>query len=108
MKTFYETMKEFNLPIEYGRITNSKTKPPFLIYMESGRDFFFYDNSQNVKKRNFRLELYFTQKNDELEERLEKFLKDNGFIFTVSEDIYIDSENIFVIYYEVEQKWETV
>ena len=45
-----------------------------------------------------------TKKNAAKEDELETALLDNDFIYEKSEDVYIDDDDIFVIYYTVWQK----
>jgi len=53
------------------------------------------------KANKYRVEYYFKTKNEEKEETIEKLLLDGGFLYEKSEDVYIESEDLYVIYYEV-------
>lgn len=88
------------MKVTYGR-SSEKSEPPFLVYMGAGQDDFLADGTIYEKHNNYRLELYFTKKDESLEEEIEKVLTDDGWIYEKTEDIYIESEDIFVIYYNV-------
>ena len=44
---------------------------------------------------------YFKEKNPYLEAEIEQILLDNGYRYDKSEDIYIEDEDVFLIYYYV-------
>ena len=100
--SFYETMQEFGLPIFYAKAKNEEDiTPPFLVYLEDAPEVFYADNKRYYKSGVYSLELYFKDKDKDLEDRLEKFLESKGYDFTISEDIFLEEEDILVKYYEV-------
>ena len=48
------------------------------------------------------VEYYFTKKDETKETAIEQALLSGGFRYSKSEDTYIESEDLFVIYYEVD------
>jgi len=88
------------LEVRYSHFTNP-AEPPFLVYMGSGQA---QDHAQDTiywKQNQFRIEYYYTTKDPDLEETIESALLNNGFRYTKSEDTWIESEGVFLIYYYV-------
>lgn len=100
-KTVYEILEGIGLPCSYAFHVDedSPVNPPYLIYMGNGQDVFEADNTHYHRKNRYQVEFYFTQKNEEIETAIEDALLENGFLYEKSEDVYIDDENVFVIYY---------
>ena len=69
------------------------------MYIGDGQDTFDADNTHYFRKNRYQVEYYFTQKNEEIEAVIEEALLDEGFLYEKSEDVYIEDENVFVIYY---------
>ncbi|MFM1525268.1 MULTISPECIES: hypothetical protein [Helcococcus] len=99
--TLYEILnKDLDIPLTYKRIKDP-INPPFIAYIGIGQARMFADDTVYVKENRYRLEYYFTKKDEELEDKLENTLLANGYIYSKSEDIFIESENVFIIYYEI-------
>lgn len=98
-----ELLDDLGIPAAYGKF-NKPQKPPFAVYLGAGQERFFRDNTIYSKVNDYSIEYYFTKKDAEAEEELEEALLDNDFIYEKSEDVYIDDDDIFVIYYTVWQK----
>lgn len=96
--TIYNILNTIGLPWAYGRFLK-KTEPPFLILMGDGQETFDADNTHYFKENAYRVEYYFIEKNEANEETIESALNANGFLYEKSEDVYIESEDMFVIYY---------
>lgn len=92
-----------NIPVAYSHFTDkdSPKAPPYLVYIGDGQDTFEADNSYYWKRNRYQLEYYFTKKNEAEEATIEGVLIDNGFLYQKSEDVYIESEGVFVIYYNI-------
>lgn len=91
------------IPVAYSHfIDKDKPKaPPYLVYIGDGQDTFEADNSYYWKRNRYQLEYYFTKKNEVEETAIESILLANGFRYEKSEDVYIESEGVFVIYYNI-------
>ena len=91
------------IPVAYSHFTdkNKPSAPPYLVYLGSGQDTFQADNTHYWKQNTYQLEYYFTVKNEALEDRIEGILLDNGLLYDKSEDVFIESEGVFVIYYSI-------
>ena len=75
--------------------------PPYLVYIGAGQDNFEADNTFYHSTNRYQLEYYFTKKDESVEATIEKLLLDNGYLYSKSEDVYIESEGVFVIYYDI-------
>lgn len=100
-KTFYELMKEkISIPFVYQ---SHKEVPsiPFISYIGTGQETFLADNTIYKHQNSYRLEYYYKTKNEETERELEQAILDLGYLYNKSGDTYIQSEDLFVIYYEL-------
>lgn len=101
--TLYQTLLTIGLPCSYAFHIDEDTplEPPYLVYMGAGQDTFEADNTHYHKKNRYQIEYYFHTKNEENEELIEEALLDAGYLYEKSEDVYIEDENVFVIYYNI-------
>lgn len=105
--TLYEILTDdetgVNIPVVYSHFTevDSPHAPPYIAYIGSGQDHFDADNTYYWTENRYQLEYYFTKKNEATEAAIESVLLDNGFLYEKSEDVYIESEGVFVIYYNI-------
>lgn len=98
--TFFEILQTTKLPVAYSHFKTAQT-PPYLVYLGAGENRFEADNTIYWKENGNQVEYYFTAKDPDTEELIEQTLLDAGRIYTKSEDIYIEDEDVFVIYYSV-------
>ena len=96
----YEVLQPTKLPCAYSHFKKKQT-PPFLVYIGTGQDDLAADNTYYHKNNRYRVEYYFTVKDEEKEAAIESALLAAGFLYEKSDDIYIESEDVFVIYYDV-------
>ena len=75
--------------------------PPYLVYLGDGQEDFAADNTYYHKGNRYRIEYYFTHKSETLENQIEELLLEHGYLYDKSEDVYIEDEGVFVIYYTV-------
>ena len=105
--TLYEILSDkqtgVGIPVVYSHFTDkhSPVEPPFLAYLGSGQYNFKADNTYYYNNNQYQLEYYFTEKDEAEEAKIEKCLLDNGFLYEKSEDVYIEEEGVFVIYYQI-------
>ena len=92
-----------DIPVVYSHFRDEDipTAPPYVAYIGAGQDTFDADNSYYWTRNRYQLEYYFTKKNEAEEAAIEKILLDNGFLYDKSEDVFIESEGVFVIYYNI-------
>lgn len=98
--TVYNMLKTLGLPVVYGRHTK-KVTTPYLVVSGNGQDHFEADTTYYVSKDRFTIEYYFTEKNPGLEKQIEHLLLDNGFRYEKSEDIYLNDQEVFYLYYNI-------
>jgi len=91
------------LPVVYSHFTkrDAPKEPPFLAYLGSGQDNFEADNTYYWSANRYQLEYYFTKKDEAKEAAIESVLLANGFLYEKSEDVFIEDEGVFVIYYNI-------
>ena len=105
--TLYQILTDPNsglgLPCVYSHFRDEDVpeSPPYLVYIGSGQDHFEADNSYYWSRNRYQIEYYFTEKNEAQEKAIEEVLLDNGYLYTKSEDVYIEEMGVFVIYYNV-------
>ena len=93
-----------DIPVVYSHFSQDESDPippPYVAYIGAGQDTFAADNSYFWARNRYQLEYYFTKKNEAEEAAIESLLLDNGFLYQKSEDVYIESEGVFVIYYNI-------
>ena len=96
--SIYETLKKTGLPCAYSHFKKPKN-PPYIVYIGSGQNNSTADNTLYWRENTYQVEYYFTQKNEAKEFEIEQVLLDNGYLFEKSEDIYLEEDDVFLIYY---------
>ena len=81
--------------------TRKGIAPPFIAYIGNGQDTFDADNTHYWRRNRYQIEYYFTNKNEANETAIEDALLAAGYLYDKSEDIFIQAENLYVIYYYV-------
>lgn len=91
------------IPVAYRKFTPKKEsptpQPPFIIFTFPRERGYGADDGNYIKYKNLNIELYTAQKNEILEESLEKLI--NAFEYDKSED-YIDEEEMYQIEYDID------
>ena len=106
-QTLYQILSDeetgVGIPVAYSHFTekSSPDAPPYLVYLGNGQDNFKADDTYYYSNNKYQLEYYFTEKDESEEAKIEKILLDNGFRYEKSEDVYIEEEGVFVIYYQI-------
>ena len=103
MSIFDILARDSGLPCVYSHFKdkNAPQTPPYLAYIGAGQDNFEADDTYYHSRNEYQLEYYFTQKNSTKEAEIEQILLDNGYLYTKSEDVYIEDQGVFVIYYNI-------
>ena len=96
----YKILKETGLPVAYYKF-EEEVSPPFLAYYGSGSKNLGADNGVYHKDYDYTIEYYYTKKDFGKEELIESKLDEHELYWSKSTDIYIDQENMFVIYYYI-------
>ena len=98
--SIYQVLQSTGLPCAYSHF-KKKQSPPYLVYIGNGQDTLEADNTHYWRNNRYQVEYYFTTKNEQNEGAIESALLENGFLYDKSEDIYIEDEDVFVIYYYI-------
>lgn len=101
MNNIKTTLETIGIPVAYGRFKSEK-KPPYIFWLGAGQEVLPADDTIIWKQNAYSVEYYYTKKDENMESVIEEALLEGGFIYEKSEDSYIESEDIFVIYYSVE------
>lgn len=100
MATIYGVLQSTGLPCAYSHF-KTKQEPPYLVYIGGGQVYQDADNTHYWRANTYQVEYYFTEKNEALETEIEDVLLENGFNYEKSEDVFIEEEGVFVIYYTI-------
>lgn len=97
----YATLKQSSIPQKRQKSINIKLSPPYLVVCEGTSDFNGADEKILIKEHNPRIELY-TSGNDYTSfSTLCTVLNNNNLPFSVSDEIQISDEGIFVRYFDI-------
>lgn len=91
-------LKTTGLPCAYSHF-KTKQEPPFIVYIGSGQDQAHADDTVYWRDNTHQVEYYFTQKSESNETAIEDALLAGGVNYEKSEDIYLEDEGVFLIYY---------
>ena len=91
------------IPCAYSHFRDDEVpeSPPYIVYIGNGQDNFKADDTYYFSQNRYQIEYYFTEKDESKEAQIEKLLLDNGYYYTKSEDVYIEDQGVFLIYYYV-------
>lgn len=87
-------------PVAYHHF-KQKTKAPYVIYYNPVSDGFGADNKNYFNVNSVHIELYTLKKDKISEEKIEGLLNENN-IFWERSEVYIDSEDLYRVLYEIE------
>lgn len=99
-KDLYTTLKNYNQSAVYDHF-NTQHTPPFISYHGAGQNSMSADDTRYWFQNQYVVDYYYDVKNETQETNFEEYLLADGWRFTKSEDIYIESEQVYVIYYYV-------
>ena len=98
----YEVLQGMDIPCVYSHfLKKTAVTPPYIVYIGDGQDVMEADNTHYYRNNRYQVEYYFIEKNESIERELEDLLLDNGYLYDKSEDVYIEDEGVFVIYYKI-------
>ena len=98
--TIFQTLQSTGLPCVYSHFKTDQD-PPYIVYIGNGQDTKDADNTHYWRRNTYQVEYYFTTKDESNEAAIEDALLENGFIYEKSEDVYIEDQDVFVIYYYI-------
>lgn len=85
----------------HSHFQSKNAKLPYIAIIGSGQSVLQADNTYYHKTDDYQLEYYFKIKDESKEAALEKALLDNGYKYEKSEDVFLEDQNIFLIYYNI-------
>lgn len=86
--------------IDYGA-AKAGVKAPFLVYIGAGASTLLADNTIYNQVNHYDIEYYFEDKNPKLERKLEQTLLEAGVIYSKSEDIDLEENELHYIVYSI-------
>ena len=98
--SIYQTLQTTGLPCAYSHFRTNQS-PPYIVYIGNGQEVFEADNTHYYRENNYQVEYYFTTKDESNEASIEDALLGAGYLYEKSEDVYIEDQGVFVIYYYV-------
>lgn len=98
--TVLEMLQTLERPVAYGYHSADQELPYFCI-MGAGQDVFEADNTYYTKQNRTQIEYYFKAKDGTFEAEIEDLLLSNGHRYEKSEDVYIEDQDVFLIYYTI-------
>lgn len=105
MMSIYQVLQSTGIPCVYSHYKTpddgEPVTPPYLAYIGSGQNTADADDTHYWRENSYQIEYYFTKKEKAKETAIEDALLENGYNYTKSEDVYIEDEGVFVIYYQV-------
>ena len=99
LKRACSVVETLGIPVSMGK-TLEKRFPRYVIVKGNGQEVVPADDTYIYREDRIQLEYYYTNKNGTEEEAFENALLAAGFMYDKSEDVFIDEEGIFVIYYD--------
>ena len=96
----YGTLCATGLPCAYSHFKSDQV-PPYIVYIGNGQDVMRADNTHYWHENTYQVEYYYKTKDEANEEAIEAQLLTDGYLFEKSEDVYIEDQDVFVIYYYV-------
>lgn len=94
----YQVLCSTGLPCAYSHFRTPQD-PPYVVYIGNGQDTFQADDTHYWKRNRYQVEYYFTEKDESNEASIEDALLGAGFLYQKSEDIYLEDQGVFLIYY---------
>lgn len=97
-----DMLGRLEIPFAYHHFEKEDAvNPPFICWLSPGTDNFSADGKAYHRSDELDIELYTDDRDFGLERRLEQLLDEQG-IFWDKTELYIESENMFEILYEME------
>ena len=96
----FSTLQKTGLPCSY-QFFKSKVEPPCIVYKGRGQTTLGADNTWYFRNNQYQVEYYFKEKNEANEKAIEDTLLADGYNYEKSDDVFIETEGLFVIYYYI-------
>lgn len=99
--TMQEILETTGLPVWYFTPKGKKLPARYLVWYGNGQNAANADDTLYFRKNGYVAEYYYSKKDEEAESEIEAVLLDNGYLYEKSEDVYIDDEGVYLIYYYI-------
>ena len=99
--TMQEVLELTNLPVWYFTPKGKNVPTRYLVWYGNGQAAAAADDTLYHRTNEYVVEYYYKKKDEEAESVIESVLLNNGYQFEKSEDVYVDDEGVYVIYYYV-------
>lgn len=102
LSEFAEILEQTGLPVTYHAYQEGNVPDlPYLVYFESNPIVSAADNTVNHQIKSVVVELAFEKKDEDSEERLEELWSNHDLFFEAQEEIFIETERLYVKPYTV-------
>lgn len=98
--SIYQVLQSTGLPCAYSHFKKAQS-PPYIVYIGNDQDTFSADNTYIWKRNRYQVEYYYKRKDESAEDRIETTLLENGYQYDKSEDLYLEDQDVFLIYYYI-------
>ena len=98
--SIFQTLQSTGLPCAYSHFKTNQD-PPYIVYIGNGQETFAADNTWYARQNVYQIEYYYKKKNASNEDAIETALLDAGYQYDTSEDLYLEDQDVFLIYYYV-------
>lgn len=99
-KELYDLLNTLGIPCAYNHF-EGKVDPPFVAYTSISPEVFNADDYNYSMDSNYQVELITEKKDLTLEGRIEALFNGNHIPFEKMDDVWDDSERIYIITYEI-------
>lgn len=102
LSEFAMIMNELGIPCRYRQFKKGDTpEPPYAVYYQNGEDNLNADNEAYHTIKSITVELITDKKNESLEDKLKSLFIQNKLFFEFSDEMYIESEGLYQVIYDV-------
>ncbi len=98
--SIFQTLQSTGLPCAYSHFKTDQD-PPYIVYIGNGQETFAADNTWYARQNVYQIEYYYKKKSASNEDAIETALLDAGYQYDKSEDLYLEDQDVFLIYYYV-------
>ena len=99
--TMQQVLELTGLPVRYFTFDSKKQPARYLVWYGNGQAAGVADDTLFYQCNEYVAEYYYKRKDEETEAAIENVLLQNGYQFEKSEDVYIEDEGIYIIYYYI-------
>ena len=98
--SIFEILQSTGLPCAYSHF-KTKQEPPYVVYIGNGQTTMAADNTWYHRQNTYQIEYYYKKKSSANEGAIEQALLDADYQYDKSEDVYLEDQDVFLIYYYV-------